>query len=361
MEQTIRFCSTRDGVRIAYAVAGSGPVLVKAPNWLTHLEYEVQSPVWRHWWGELSQDYTVIRFDQRGCGLSDWNVDEISFEAWVNDLEAVVEAAAVDKFALLGISQGSGVAIEYSVRHPEKVSHLVICGGFPRGRLKRGQAPELQQAVMTLMLEGWGKDNPAYRQMFTSQFMPDAKPEQMNWFNELQRVSTSPQNAVRIYSTSAHTDIVDRLQSVKAPTLVLHSVGDERIPFDEARLLASLIPDAYLVPLQSKNHLLTADEPAWQVALANVRHFLATGTPIPELPGQTEMPMPGAGQLTPREIEVLRLIAEGRSNQEIAQQLVISINTVTNHVKNILGKTGTANRTEAAGFAHRQGLTTPRS
>jgi DNA-binding NarL/FixJ family response regulator len=211
------------------------------------------------------------------------------------------------------------------------------------------------------MLEGWGKDNPAYRQMFTSQFMPDAKPEQMNWFNELQRVSTSPQNAVRIYSTSAHTDIVDRLQSVKAPTLVLHSVGDERIPFDEARLLASLIPDAYLVPLQSKNHLLTADEPAWQVALANVRHFLATGTPIPELPGQTEMPMPGAGQLTPREIEVLRLIAEGRSNQEIAQELVISINTVTNHVKNILGKTGTANRTEAAGFAHRQGLTAPRS
>ncbi|HEU0073351.1 MAG TPA: LuxR C-terminal-related transcriptional regulator [Dehalococcoidia bacterium] len=209
---------------------------------------------------------------------------------------------------------------------------------------------------MTLMREGWGNDNPAYRQIFTSQFMPEATPEQMRWFNELQRVSTSPENAVRIYGTSSQTDVVGRLQEVKAPTLVLHATRDLRIAFEEARLTASLIPNAHLVPLDSNNHLTLADEPAWEVLVANVRHFMTTGAPLPETPGLTEMPRSDPAQLTPREIEVLKLMAAGRSNQEIASELFISINTVTNHVKNILGKTGTANRTEAANFAHRHGL-----
>ena len=357
MKQEIRFCTTKDGVRIAYATVGEGPVLVKAPNWLTHLEYEWVTPVWRHWWQELARDYTVIRFDQRGSGLSDWNVSDISFEAWVNDLEAVVEAVAVDRFALIGISQGAGIAIEYAARHPEKVSHLVIFGGFARGRLKRGVSPELQQAVVTLMREGWGKDNPAYRQMFTSQFMPGATAEQMGWFNELQRVSTSPENAVRIYSTSAQTDVVERLPEIACPALVLHAADDARVPVDEGRLIASLIPNAHLVELNSKNHLTLADEPAWEKLIANVRHFIATGLPMPDEPDRTEMPQPATDDLTAREVEVLKLIAAGKSNQEIADELVISINTVTNHVKNILSKTGAANRTEAASFAHRRGLT----
>ncbi|HLG12135.1 MAG TPA: alpha/beta fold hydrolase [Dehalococcoidia bacterium] len=356
MEQEIRFCRASDGARIAYAVVGSGPVLVKAPNWLNHLEYEWQSPIWRHWWQELAQDHTIVRFDQRGCGLSDWNVEDMSFEARVRDLEAVVEATGVDKFALLGISQGAAAGIEFAARHPEAVTRLILCGAFARGRLGRGHSKSVQDAVITLIREGWGKDNPAYRQMFTSQFMPDASAEQMGWFNELQRVSSSPENAARTYEAGGKVDVMDRLRLIAAPTLVFHARGDERVEFEHGRLVASLIPGACFVPLESRNHLTLADEPAWGVLIANVRHFLATGQPLPQKPGRAEMPAGPAGQLTPRELEVLRLVAEGRSNQEIAQELVISFNTVTNHVKSILGKTGSANRTEAASFAHRSGI-----
>jgi pimeloyl-ACP methyl ester carboxylesterase len=302
MQQEIRFCTTKDGVRIAYASVGSGPVIVKAPNWLTHLEYEWHSPVWRHWWEELARDFTVIRFDQRGSGLSDWNIPEASFESWVSDLEAVVEATAVDQFALLGISQGGAVAVDYAARHPEKVTRLILYGAYTRGRIKRGGPVEELEATMTLVRQGWGRDNPAYRMMFTSQFMPGGTLEQMNWFNELQRISTNGDNAARVQAIGSHVDILDKLPLVKAPTLVLHARGDERVSFNEGRQLASLIPNAHLVALESRNHLTLADEPAWEV--------------------------------------------------------LISINTVTNHVKNILGKTGSANRTEAANFAHQHGLTT---
>jgi pimeloyl-ACP methyl ester carboxylesterase/DNA-binding CsgD family transcriptional regulator len=356
MQQEIRFCTTRDGVRIAYAVVGSGPPLVKAPNWMTHLEYEWESPVWRHWWQELARDYTLIRFDQRGSGLSDWNIPEASFESWVADLEAVVEANAVDNFGLLGISQGGPVAVEYAVRHPEKVSKLILYGAYARGSLHRGRSQREHQALVTLTREGWGRDNAAYRQMFTSQFMPGATAEQMQWFNELQRISTMSENAARIQEIGSHINVVDRLQLVSTPTLVLHARGDARVPFDQGRLLASLIPNAHLVELDSQNHLTLADEPAWEKLIANVRHFMATGVPLPETPGRTEMPEADPNRLTAREIEVLKLIAAGKSNQEIARELVISVNTVTNHVKNILAKTGAANRTEAASFAHRRGL-----
>jgi pimeloyl-ACP methyl ester carboxylesterase/DNA-binding CsgD family transcriptional regulator len=356
LQQEIRFCTTRDGVRIAYASVGSGPVLVKAPNWMTHLEYEWQSPVWRHWWEELARDYTLIRFDQRGAGLSDWNIPEASFESWVNDLEAVVEATAVDRFALLGISQGGGVAIDYCVRHPEKVSKLVLYGAYARGSLFRGRSREEFGALLTLTREGWGRDNPAYRQLFTSQFMPGATAEQMNWFNELQRVSTTGENAARVQEIGSNINVLDKLGRVSVPTLVIHANRDARVPFDEGRTLAALIPSAHLVTLDSGNHLTLADEPAWEKLIGNVRHFLATGEPLPETPGRTEVPLTSVGDLTAREVEVLRLIAAGRSNQEIAQELVISFNTVTNHVKNILGKTGAANRTEAASYAFRHGI-----
>jgi pimeloyl-ACP methyl ester carboxylesterase/DNA-binding CsgD family transcriptional regulator len=356
MRQDIHFCTTKDGVRIAYAVVGSGPVLVKAPNWMTHLEYEWESPVWRHWWQELARDFTLVRFDQRGAGLSDWNIPEATFESWVTDLEAVIEATAVEKFSLLGISQGGAAAIEYAVRHSERVDKIVLYGAYMRGSLYRGRSPEEHSALVTLTREGWGRDNPAYRQLFTSQFMPSATAEQMNWFNELQRISTTGANAARVQEIGSNINIVDRLQLVKSPTLVLHARGDARVPFDEGRQLASLIPNAHLVGLDSTNHLTLADEPAWEKLINNVRHFLVTGSPLPETAGRTEMPEADPAQLTPREVEVLKLMAAGKSNQEIATELVISINTVTNHVKNILGKTGTANRTEAANFAHRHGL-----
>jgi pimeloyl-ACP methyl ester carboxylesterase len=219
----------------------------------------------------------VIRFDQRGSGLSDRDVEDLSFEAWVRDLETVVQAAGLDRFALLGISQGAAVAIEYAVRHPEQVTHLVLCGAYSRGWVKRGQALQEHEAVLTLMREGWGRDTPVYRQLFTLTFMPEATPDQVQWFNELQRVSTSAENATRLRMVSGQIDVTDRLPLVSAPTLVLHAIADQRIPFDEGRHVASLIPGARFVALDSKNHLTLEDEPAWPKLIAEVRSFLTEG------------------------------------------------------------------------------------
>jgi pimeloyl-ACP methyl ester carboxylesterase/DNA-binding CsgD family transcriptional regulator len=353
LHQEIRFCTTADGVMIAYAAVGQGPPLVKAPNWLTHLEYEWETPVWRHWWEELARDHTVIRFDQRGSGLSDWNVEDMTFDAWVTDLEAVVEAAGVEHFDLLGISQGGAVAVEYAVRHPERVGKLILYGAYTRGRVRRGEPLQELEAIQTLIRQGWGRDHPAYRQLFTSQFMPGATLEQQGWFNELQRRSTTGENAARIQHVGSHIDIVKGLPQLKTPTLVLHAKGDQRVAIQEGRRLAALIPDARMVELDSVNHLTLADEPAWQVLVSEVRAFLGSSVEA-VAPAKADG---GAEALTARELDVLRLIAEGRSNQEIADALVISIHTVTNHVKSILGKTAAANRTEAAAYAHRHGIT----
>jgi len=274
LKQEVRFCRAGDGTRIAYATAGNGPVLVKAPNWLTHLEYELQSPVWSHWWVDLAREFTVVRFDQRGSGLSDWDVPRHSFEAWVSDLEAVVDAAGLGRFDLLGISQGGSVAVEYAVRHPEKVKKLVLYGAYAQGRLVRGESAAELAAWLTLMREGWGRNNPAYRQIFTSQFMPEATSDQMSWFNDLQRVSTSGENAARFQEVGSNVDVVDRLPLVSVPTLVLHARGDARVPFDQGRLIASSIPDARLVAFDSSNHLTLRDEPAWPRILTEIRDFL---------------------------------------------------------------------------------------
>jgi pimeloyl-ACP methyl ester carboxylesterase/DNA-binding winged helix-turn-helix (wHTH) protein len=273
-EQVVRFCTASDGVSIAYATMGQGPPLLKAPNWLTHLEYEHESPVWRHWWQALAQDHTLIRFDQRGSGLSDREVEDLSFDAWVRDMEAVADASGEERFDLLGISQGGAVAMEYAIRHPDRVRRMVIYGAYTQGRLARGDSVAMFEATLTLMRAGWGRDNPAYRQMFTSQFMPEATAEQMKWFNELQRMSTSGETAARIQTTGSGIDMLARLPLVTAPTLVLHAVGDERVPFSEGRKIASLIPNARLVSLDSRNHLTLADEPAWQKLIAEVRAFL---------------------------------------------------------------------------------------
>ena len=356
-DQKLGFCTTADGVRICYATVGEGPPLVKAPNWLSHLEFEWQSPIWSHWWEELSANHTVIRFDQRGSGLSDWNVEDLSFDAWVSDLEAVVESLQLECFILLGISQGGPVAIEFTARHPEMVEKLLLYGAYARGNLKRGQiSVEEHQARLTLVRHGWGRDDPTYRQMFTSGFMPEATAEQAGWFNELQLVSTSPENAARVQETTATIDVLHRLPEITAPTLVLHALGDRRVPFEQGRQLSSLIPGAKLVGLDSNNHLLIESEPAWKTCRAAVREFLGTG-PAADARSEAEAPIAAPDGLTPREVEVLRLIANGKSNQDIATELVISFNTVTNHVKNILGKTGCANRTEAAAYAIPRGLT----
>jgi serine/threonine protein kinase/pimeloyl-ACP methyl ester carboxylesterase len=292
MDQQIHFCTTEDGVRIAYATVGEGPPLVKAANWLSHLEFDWRSPVWRHLLAEFARDHTLIRYDERGNGLSDWNVADLSFEAWVKDLESVVEAAGVDRFPLLGISQGGAVAIAYAVRHPEKVSQLILYGAYARGWAAREQPEEIEQrqAQLTLVKLGWGKDNPAFRQLWTSLYAPDATPEQAHSFNDLQRVSTSPQNAVALLNVMGNINVVDLLPQVKVPTLVLHSRDESGVPFEEGRLLASSIPGARFVPLDGRNHLLLEGAPAWGTFVKELRRFLGTEhTSI----GLTQLTAPG--------------------------------------------------------------------
>jgi pimeloyl-ACP methyl ester carboxylesterase/tRNA A-37 threonylcarbamoyl transferase component Bud32 len=278
MEQQIHFCTTDDGVRIAYATVGEGLPLVKAANWLSHLEFDWSSPIWRHLLAEFARDHQFIRYDERGNGLSDWKVADLSFEAWVEDLEAVVEAAGVDRFPLLGISQGGAVAIAYAVRYPEKVSRLVLYGAYAQGWAARESLEEIEQrqAQLTLVRLGWGKDNPAFRQIWTTLYAPDATPEQQQSFNDLQRVSTSPENAVKLLNVMGNIDVVDLLPQVKVPTLVLHCRDESGVPFEQGRLLAASIPGALFVPLNGRNHLLLEGDPSWGKFVSEVRRFLGT-------------------------------------------------------------------------------------
>lgn len=278
LEQAIHFCTAPDGVQLAYSLVGSGPPLVKTGNWMTHLEYERESAARQSLWSELGRDHTVIRYDARGNGLSDREVDDISLDALVGDVQAVVDAARVDPFALLGISQGCAVAIAYAVRHPERVSHLVLYGGYAQGLKRRPHTEADEQAfraMLTLVRLGWGQDNAAFRQLFTSQFMPDATKEQEDWFNELQRRATSPESAVRYIEAVAEFDVGPLLAQVKAPTLVLHARDDARVPFEQGRRLAAGIPGARLVPLQSRNHLIEIQDSAARRFVEEVRLFLA--------------------------------------------------------------------------------------
>jgi class 3 adenylate cyclase/pimeloyl-ACP methyl ester carboxylesterase len=278
-EQEIQFCITQDGVQLAYARTGSGPPLVKTGNWMTHLEFDFESPIWRGLYRELSRDRTLIRYDARGNGLSDREVEEVSFELFVSDLETVVDAAGLERFALLAISQGCAVALAYAVRHPERISHLILFGGYLIGWAKRARSPaekEQGEAMLTLMRLGWGQENPAFRQLWTSQFIPGSTKEQADWFNELQRMSTSPADAVRNLLAQGDIDVSGLLGQVSVPTLVMHARDDARVPFDQGRRLAAGIPGARFVPLASRNHLILEDEPAFPRFLQEIRSFLAT-------------------------------------------------------------------------------------
>jgi pimeloyl-ACP methyl ester carboxylesterase len=276
--QHIRFCCAHDGVRIAYATSGdaTGPALVKLANWLTHLEHDWNSAVWRHWVSELGRGHRFIRYDERGCGLSDHNATDLSFDAWVRDLEAVVDAEGLERFSLLGISQGCAVAIAYTARHPERVDKLVLYGGYAIGRSHRNPTPqqELEATLLrNLIRVGWGRDNAAFRQVFGMLFVPEGTPEQWQWFSDLAR--TLPmENALSIMETTHAIDVRPLAVTLDKPTLVLHSVGDAMIPFENGRMLATLIPRARFVPLESRNHVLLENEPAWARFLAEVRAFL---------------------------------------------------------------------------------------
>jgi pimeloyl-ACP methyl ester carboxylesterase/DNA-binding winged helix-turn-helix (wHTH) protein len=274
-EQAIKYCRSRDGVRLAYAIAGSGPPLVKAGNWLHHLEYDWESPVWRHLLWGLAKNHTLIRYDARGNGLSDWEVDELSLDAWVNDLETVVEATGVERFPLLGISQGCAISVAYAVRHPERVSHLVLYGGYVLGAKKRTpDEKEKREAMLRLARLEWGSDNPAFRQLFTGNFMPDATAEQADFFNELQRRTTSPGCAARYMDATGDFDIRKLLPKVTVPTLVMHVRGDLMVPLESGSALAAGIPGARFVSFPGHNHFFLEHEPASTRFFEEVSVFL---------------------------------------------------------------------------------------
>jgi pimeloyl-ACP methyl ester carboxylesterase/AraC-like DNA-binding protein len=275
-EQVVRYCTAHDGTRLAFSIVGTGPPLVKTANWLNHIEYDWTSPLWRHWIKELTDHRTLIRYDERANGLSDWDTPEISLEAFVDDLACVVDAARLDRFDLLAISQGAAVAIAYAVRHPERVRKLIICNGYAQGWAERANPEELarREAMITLSEIGWGSDNPAYRQIFTGTYIPGGSHEQMDWFNEMQRRSASPKNAVILQRVLGKLDVVDLLPKVQTPTLIFHSRRDQAVPFAQGELMAAQIPNATFVPLDSDNHIFLSSEPAWSQFTEVTREFL---------------------------------------------------------------------------------------
>jgi pimeloyl-ACP methyl ester carboxylesterase/DNA-binding CsgD family transcriptional regulator len=278
VEHRVSFITSFDETRIALAIAGNGPPLVKVANYMSHVGYDWDSPVWVHWLEELTRDHTLIYYDERGSGLSDWNAEDISFEAWVHDLEAVVDSTGLRRFPLFAMSQAGAVAVAYAARHPDKVSRLIVHGAYARGWLKRDLTEEQieeEQLMISLMRVGWGRENPAFRQVFAMQLFPDATTEQLRALEEQMRISVSPKNAVRMESEMHRIDVRDLAPQITVPTLVLHSREDEAVPFEEGRLLASLIPEAQFVALESKNHLLTEQEAAWPKFVAAVRSFLS--------------------------------------------------------------------------------------
>jgi pimeloyl-ACP methyl ester carboxylesterase/DNA-binding CsgD family transcriptional regulator len=322
--------------------------VVRPASWLTHLDYDWESPVWSDWLAALGDGHTLVRYDERGCGLSDREPGVLSVDTWVADLEAVIAAAGVDRFALLGVSQGAAIAVAYAARHPERVTHLVLYGGYARGRLARGAEERRRgEAMVSAIRAGWTEANPAFRHLFSMLFLPHGTAEQMAWYDELQRRSTSADTAVRLYEARNRVNVIDAAAKVTTPTLVLHAREDRVVPAEEGRLLAARIPDARLVLLESANHILLSDEAAWDAFLSEFRGFLGTKRSLP--PGSV-------ATLSPRELEVLELVADGLTNEAIAERLSLSVRTVERHLSNVyakLGVSGKAGRAAAAAqFSH---------
>ncbi|MBA2961806.1 MULTISPECIES: adenylate/guanylate cyclase domain-containing protein [Ramlibacter] len=280
LQQDVRFCTSSDGTSIAYATMGSGLPLVRPAHFLTHLEFDLESPVMQPWLVELSRHNMLLRYDGRGTGLSSRDPPEISFETAIADLEAVVDGAGVDRFALFGCSQGCATSIAYAARHPERVTRLVVYGGYARGFLKRNPTEQQRrelQALLDLMKVGWGRENPAYRQIFTSQFIPDASAKQAAWFNEQERMSATPECAVRLLESWGAIDVSDLARQIKCPTLVLHLRQDMRTPVDEGRLVASLIPGARFVSVEGRNHVLLKGEACFGKVFSALQDFVNPG------------------------------------------------------------------------------------
>lgn len=344
----IRYIRASDGVQLAWARSGNGPPLVKAATWLTHLEHDIESPVWRHWTEFLSDHFSYVRYDERGCGMSDWDVRDLSIERRVADLEAVVEAAAIPgPFTLLGMSQGATVCVAYAVKHPDRVAKMILCGGYVRGALRRSDedANRMYAAIIDLS-QLWGSDNPSFRQVFTSRFIPEGTDEQLRWFNDLCLKTVSPQLAGTLLRARAETDISALLPRVQVPTLIMHAREDVIAPIAEGRALASGIAGAQFVELESRNHVLLEHEPAWTKFKETVLAF--TGHTMPRADA--------FDRLSKRERETLSLLAEGLSNSQIAERLGISEKTVRNHLSHLFDKLGVWSRAQAIVFARDHGF-----
>jgi pimeloyl-ACP methyl ester carboxylesterase/DNA-binding CsgD family transcriptional regulator len=345
--QRIRFCKSRDGTNIAYASLGTGEPIVRAAHWVSHLNFDLDSPVWGPWLSVLARGRALTRYDARGCGLSDRDQIEFTLGKHVEDLEAVVDAANLDRFILFGTAGGASISVLYAALHPERVSHLILHGGCARAKMSRGDTEDALTQIKAVEV-GWGNENPAFRQLFTSQLLPDGSAEVFRSFNDLIRQSTSPANAARLLRMFYEADLRDAAPKIRCPTLVLHARHDGRIPFEQGRELARLIPGARLVPLESRNHVLLNTEPAWPQLNAALEDFLPT-------PSRSQSGV-FLSELTTREQEVLELLARGLDNETIASQLGISTKTVRNQVSNIFSKLGVTSRAQAVARARDAGI-----
>ncbi|HEX2198986.1 MAG TPA: alpha/beta fold hydrolase [Burkholderiales bacterium] len=346
--QQVRFCKSFDGAEIAYAVAGDGPPVMMLPSWLTHLDYQWRSVAWRPWLEALSKRYTLIRYDPRGCGLSDRDVRDLSFDCWVRDLDAVADAVGLDRFSIVGICQGGAVAIEFVGRHPDRVSHLVLHGAYARGKNRRttiAQEPEKAKVMLEMMQLGWGQEDHSFMRAFATQFQPQGSMEHLRSWCELQRAATSAANAVHLTRVMFDVDVQASAAKVACPTLVIHPERDAAVPVEEGRLLARIIPGARFLQLDSPNHFLLADEPAWSTVLEALQDFLPAAS----------MEDGSFAELTGRERELLHFLARGLDNHQIAAHLGVSEKTVRNHVSSIFAKLGVESRAQAVVVARDAG------
>jgi len=356
MKQQVRFCTSFDGARIAYALSGDGPPLVLSASWLTHLEHQWRSLAWKPWLDYFSSRYTLIRYDSRGSGLSDRDVREISFDIWMRDFEAVLDAAGFDTFSLLGTCQGGPLAIEYAARHPRRVARLVLYGSYARGLGKRSEIPnqaEKAKVLLDMLGLGWGQDSHAYQQVWGSLFQPGGSIEHLRSWSEQQRLSTSAETAALMFRTTFNIDVQDAARRIQCPTLVINPEREALVPLEEGRRLAGLIPDARFVVLDTNNHMLLREEPAWERMLAEIEAFLREPAPKPQA---ASAPKERFSELSPRERDVLEAIARGLDNGEIAARLHLSEKTVRNHITRVLDKIGVQHRYQAIVLARDAGL-----